>query len=289
MQYAPLPKNTITIHLSNARTVVGAYCIRPYKHPARDDCIDHESSNDCPFLLGMIEGRMQYAPTWKHPYHPSIRYAYPCRGVLHTPYKHPARDDCIDHESPNDCPFSLGMIEGRMQYAPTWKYPHHLSIKYAYPCRGVLHTPHKHPARDGRIDHEFQNDCPFLLGMIEGRMQYSPTWKYPYHPSIKCAYRGRGVLHTPHKHPVRDEWIDLKSEKVDLFSLGVIGRRMQYVPTRAHIYLKPSIVPDDGAHLYLKFFVVSDNNKYLFQELNIVSIDDRYIAQLSIIASINNK
>mgnify|MGYP006925845525 CR=1 FL=1 len=40
-------------------------------------------------------------------------------GVLHTPYKHLARDEWINKESPNDCPFLLGMIEGRMQYAPT--------------------------------------------------------------------------------------------------------------------------------------------------------------------------
>ena len=44
---------------------------------------------------------------------------YPGRGVLNTPHKHPARDEWINKESPNDRPFSLGMIEGRMQYAPT--------------------------------------------------------------------------------------------------------------------------------------------------------------------------
>ena len=91
----------------------------PYKHPARDGRIDHEPKNDCPFLLEMIEGRMQYAPTQAHLYHRSIKYVYPGRGVLHTPHNHPARDERIDHKSPNDCPFSLGMIEGRMQYAPT--------------------------------------------------------------------------------------------------------------------------------------------------------------------------
>ena len=69
--------------------------------------------------------------------------------------------------------------------------------------------------------HESQNDCPFLLDMIEGRMQYAPT--------------------------------------------------------RSHMYPKSIIVSDNDAHLYLKFSVVSDNNKCPFQELNIVSIDDRYI------------
>ena len=54
------------------------------------------------------------------------------------------------------------------------------------------------------------------------------------------------------------------------FLLDMIEWRMQYAPTRSHMYPKPPIVSDDGANLYLKFFVVSDNNKYLFQELNIV-------------------
>ena len=109
-------------------------------------------------------------------------------------------------------------------------------------------------------------------------MQYAPTWKYPHHPSIKYVYPGRGVLHTPYKHPVRDEWINKESPNDCPFSLGMIEGRMQYAPTRARMYPKTSIVPDNGAHLYPKFSVVSDNNKYLSQELSIVSIDDRYIA-----------
>ena len=135
----------------------------------------HESQNDCPFLLDMIEGRMQYAPTWAHLYYPSIQYVYPCRGVLHTAYNHPARDERIDHKSPNDYTASAWLIEGRMQYAPTQAHLYHPSIQYAYPCRSQKHTPHKHPTRDERIDHESSNDCPFLLDMIDGRMQYAPT------------------------------------------------------------------------------------------------------------------
>ena len=165
---------------------------------------------------------MQYAPTWVYLYHTSIKYVYPCRGVLNTPHKHLVRDEYPYHESPNDCPFLLGMIEVRMQYAPTQKHLYHLSIQYAFPCRGVLHTPHNHPARDEYPYHKTQNDYPFLLGMIEGRMQYAPT--------------------------------------------------------RSHMYPKPSIVSDNGAHMYLRFLIVSDNNKYLFQELNIASVDNRHIA-----------
>ena len=58
----------------------------------------------------------------------------------------------------------------------------------------------------------------------------------------------------------------------------MIDGRMQYAPTRAHMYPKPPIVSDNGVSLWLKSLIVSDNNKYLFQELNIASIDDRYIA-----------
>ena len=147
----------------------------PHKHPARDGRIDLKSKNVHPFPLETIEGRMQYAPTQAHLYHPSIRYAYPGRGVLHTPHKHPARDECINKEYPNDYPFLLGMIEGRMQYVSTWKHPYHPSIQYVYPCRGLLNTPHKHPERDECTYQKSPNDSTTPEWPIEGRMQYAPT------------------------------------------------------------------------------------------------------------------
>ena len=186
---------------------------------------------------------------------------YPCRGVLHTPHNHPARDDCISHESPNDCPFSLGMIEGRMQYVSTWKHPYHPSIQYVYPCRGLLNTPHKHPERDECTYQKSPNDSTTPEWPIEGPMQYAPMWAHLYYPSIKCAYCGRGVLHTPYNHLERDDCISHESPNDCPFLLGMIEGRMQYAPTRSHMYPKPPIVSDDGAHLYLKFSVVSDNNK----------------------------
>ena len=67
----------------------------------------------------MIRKPMQYASTQKHLYHPSIQYAYPGRGVMLTPHKHPVRDECIDPESENVHLFPLETIEGCMQYAPT--------------------------------------------------------------------------------------------------------------------------------------------------------------------------
>ena len=62
---------------------------------------------------------MQCAPTKAHLYHPSIKYVYPCRGVLNTPHKHPVRDKWIAQKPKNDYLFLSGMIEKRMQYAPT--------------------------------------------------------------------------------------------------------------------------------------------------------------------------
>ena len=106
------------------------------------------------------------APTWKHLYHLSNKYAYPCRAQKHTPHKYSVRDECIDLKSENVHLFSLGMIGGRMQYAPTQAHLHHLSIQYAYPCRAQKHTPHKYSARDECIDLKSENVHLFSLGMI---------------------------------------------------------------------------------------------------------------------------
>ena len=144
-----------------------------------------------------------------------------------TPQKYSARNKRIDLKYENVHPFPLETIEGRMQYSPTQTYLYHPSIKYVYPCRGVLHTPHKHSVRDGWIDQESKKIHPFPLETIVGRMQYAPTQTHLYLPSIQYAYPCRGVLHTPHKHPVRDECIDLKSENVHPFSLETIEGRMK--------------------------------------------------------------
>ena len=156
---------------------------------------------------------------------------YPCRGVLHTPHKHPVRDERTDHESKNDCPFLSGMIEGCMQYAPTQAHLYHTSIKYVYPCRTQKHTPHKHPTRDEHLYHESSNDYTAPAWPIRGRMLYDPTQAHLYHPSIKCVYPCRGILHTPHKHPVRDEYPYYKTQNDCPFLLGMIEGRMQYAPT----------------------------------------------------------
>ena len=92
-----------------------------------------------------------------------------------TSHKHPARDECIDLKSENGHPFPLEMIGWRMKNAYTQAHLHHLSIKYVYPCRGVLHTPHKYPTRNKRIDLKSENGHLFPLETIERRMQYAYT------------------------------------------------------------------------------------------------------------------
>ena len=174
---------------------------------------------------------MQYAPTQAHLHHLSIRYAYLGRGVLHTPHNYLVRDEWIDLKSENVHPFLLETTGRRMQYAPTQAHLYLPSIKYAYPCRGVLHTPHKHPARDEWIDLKSENVHPIPLETTGGRMKNAHTQAHLYLTSIKCVYPCRGVLHTPHKYSARNKRIDLKSENVHPFPSETIEGRMQYAIT----------------------------------------------------------
>ena len=230
MQYAPTQAN---LYHPSIQYAYPCRCVlhTPHKHSVRDEWIDLKSENVHPFLLEMTGGRMQYAPTQVHLYHLSIKYVYPCRGVMLTPHKYSVRDECISNEFPNDFPFSLETIDGRMQYAPTQAHLYHPSIKCAYPCRGVMLTPHNHPARNEWIDQESKNIHPFPLETTGGRMQYAPTQAHLYLTSIKYMYPCRGVLLTPHNHPARDDWIDQESKNIYPFPLETIEGRMQYAST----------------------------------------------------------
>ena len=42
-----------------------------------------------------------------------------------------------------------------------------------YPCRGVLHTPHKYPIKDYFMLHKYTSSPPPAAFL--GRMQYVPT------------------------------------------------------------------------------------------------------------------
>ena len=77
-------------------------------------------------------------------------------------------------------------------------------------------------------------------------MQYASMQAHLYHPPIQYAYLYRGVMLTPHNHPVRNKRIDLKSENIHPFPLGTIGGRMKNAHTQAHPYIKSLIVRNNG-------------------------------------------
>ena len=45
--------------------------------------------------------------------------------------------------------------------------------RIGYPCRGVLHTPHKYPIKDYFMLHKYMSSPPSAV--FVGRMQYAPT------------------------------------------------------------------------------------------------------------------
>ena len=164
-----------------------------------------------------------------------------------------------------------------MQYAPTQAHLYHPSIQYAYRGRGVMLTPHNHPARDEWIDLKYENVHPFPLEMIGGRMKNAYTQAHLYHPSIQYAYPCRSQKHTPHKHSTRDECIDLKSKNVHPFPLEMIGWRMKNASTQAHLCIKSLIVQNNGQFIVQEKTVVSDNTKYLIKVFINVSDNNKFM------------
>ena len=107
-------------------------------------------------------GRMQYAPTLlknlKSKKQERIRY--PCRGVLHTPHKYPIKDHYTLHKYTSSSPPAA--FVGRMQYAPTLleNLKSKKRERIMYPCRGVLHTPHKYSIKDHYTLHKYTSSPP---------------------------------------------------------------------------------------------------------------------------------
>ena len=180
---------------------------------------------------GMFVGRMQYAPTTVRAFDRWVVRVFLGRCVLHTPLDHTQRKRTIIWEFMGYTIIPCGMIMGRMQYAPTRVRVFDRWVVRVFLGRGVLHTPLYHTQRKRTIIWGFMVYAIIPCGMFVGRMQYAPTQAHLYLPSIKFAYPCRGVLHTPHKHPVRDERINKESPNDCPFSLGTIEGRMQYAPT----------------------------------------------------------
>ena len=164
----------------------------------------------------------------------------------------PGISHCLRQSEMNTCPFlpCLGQSQipwvgityclGQSETNTYFFSPCLIDYQIGTHVGAQKHTP---PARLS------STPTPFA-GRLVGRMQYAPTFpekdkvslgmcfllsrtmadKYVFHFSmsnrLSDRYPCRGVLHTPHKHPARDEWIDLESENVHLFSLGMIGVSM---------------------------------------------------------------
>ena len=82
-----------------------------------------------------------------------------------------------------------------------WKYKTRYIL--VYPCRGVLHTPHRYPVRGKRKACDDQM-CKMIFGR-KGRLWSVCNTPLPenmktQHVSVSPC---RGVLHTPHRYPVR--------------------------------------------------------------------------------------
>ena len=67
-------------------------------------------------------------------------------------------------------------LEGRMLLRPyyTGKSEIKKQERIRYPCRGVLHTPHKYPIKDYFMLHKYTSSP--LPAASEGRMRYAPIF-----------------------------------------------------------------------------------------------------------------
>ena len=165
------------IHWTKNPIQAGAYAIRHYPDGSKIDPPLKPSTHNDPFFV------------------------CPCRGVLHTPHKcpwqwaneSPTRYVSIEYvliesfsQKGFDSPYPIESYT-RQKFNSPLKHLTHNDPFSVYPCRGVLHTPHKCPW-------QWANESPTRYVSIEyvfvesfSRQEFDHT----------C----RGVLHTPHKRP----------------------------------------------------------------------------------------
>ena len=60
-----------------------------------------------------------------------------------------------------------------------------------YPCRGVLHTPHKYPIKDYFMLHKYTFSQP--PAAFVGRMQYAPTVLQEWNPKNETSLPYRKI------------------------------------------------------------------------------------------------
>ena len=102
--------------------------------------------------------------------------------------------------------------------------------------RGVLHTPLYHTQRKRIIIWGFMGHLFIPCGMFVGRMQYAPTRIHAFDRWMVRMFLGRGVLHTPLYHTQQKRTIIWRFLIYPFIPYGMFVGRMQYAPTRIHIF-----------------------------------------------------
>ena len=103
-------------------------------------------------------------------------------------------------------------------------------------CRGVLHMSPYYIQRKRAIIWGFMVYLFIPCGMIVGRMQYAPTRVRVSDRWVVRAFLGRGVLHTPLYHTQQKQTIIFRFLGYPFIPCGMIVGRMQYAPTRVHVF-----------------------------------------------------
>ena len=158
------------------------------------------------------------------------------RGVLHTPLYHTQQKRIIIRIFLIYTFIPCGIFVGRMQYAPTTVRASDRWVVRVFLGRGVLHTPLDHTQQKRTIIWGFMGYTIIPCGMIMGRMQYAPTTVRAFDRWMVRVFLGRGVLHTTLYHSQQKRTIIWGFMVSVLIPYGMFVRRMQYAPTRVHVF-----------------------------------------------------
>ena len=184
----------------------------------------------------MFVGRMQYAPTRIRVFDRWMVRMFLRRGVLHTLLYHTQQKRAIIWRFIVYPFIPCGMFVGRMQYAPTTVRAFDRWVVRVFLGRGVLHTPLYHTQRKRTIIWGFMVYAIIPCGMFVGRKHYAPTRVHVFDRWMVGMFSGRGVLHTPLYRPRRGRRIILGFMVWVFIPCGIFVGRMQYAPTRVHVF-----------------------------------------------------
>ena len=184
----------------------------------------------------MFVGRMQYAPTRIRVFDRWMVRMFLRRGVLHTLLYHTQQKRAIIWRFIVYPFIPCGMFVGRMQYAPTTVRAFDRWVVRVFLGRGVLHTTLYHTQRKRTIIWGFMVYAIIPCGMFVGRKHYAPTRVHVFDRWMVGMFSGRGVLHTPLYRPRRGRRIILGFMVWVFIPCGIFVGRMQYAPTRVHVF-----------------------------------------------------